>query len=71
MTCALLRANRILINYLKNIVMNILLINQCNILRHAIITCQNLNIILLNFTRLLNNLFIFICYAFCKKALPF
>ena len=64
-------ADGILVDDLKPVVMNVLLIDERNVLGRTIITLQNLNIILLDFTGLFCNAVIRICNAIREEAFPF
>ena len=69
--CTFSSTNNILIDDLKKVVMNILLINKSDIFRASIITLQHLNIIFLNLTGLFYDSFIPVGDGIFEKSIPF
>ena len=65
------RANHILIDYLQPVVMDVLLIYECNILGRTIITSQDLDIVLLYLPSLFHDMFIGIGNSIFEKIIPF
>ena len=51
--------------------MDVLAVNECDVLCHVVITLQNLNKVLLDFRRLLDDMLVGICNAVLKEPLPF
>ena len=70
MFCAIVRANRILIDDLQPVVMDVLFIYECNILGRTVITSQDLDIIFLYLPSLLHDMFIGIGNGIFEKVLP-
>lgn len=57
-SCSFVLADGILVDDLKKVVMNVLLVNQGNILGRTVITLQDLDKVLLNLPGLLNDMVI-------------
>ena len=70
MLCTIFRANHILINDLQPVVMDVLLIYECNILGRTVITGQDLYIILLYLPSLFHDMFIGIGNGIFEKIIP-
>ena len=71
MFCAIVRANRILIDDLQPVVMDVLFIYECNILGRTVITSQDLDIVLLYLPSLFHNMLIWIGNGIFEKIIPF
>ena len=71
MLCTIFRANHVLIDDLQPVVMDVLLIYECNILGRTVISSQNLNIILLYLSGLFHNMLIGISNSIFEKIIPF
>ena len=71
MTRSFILTDRILIDDLKKIVMDVLLVNQRDILGGAIIPLQDLDEIFLDFPGLLNNVVIRIRQGILEESIPF
>ena len=65
------RANHILIDNLQPVVMDVLLIYECNILGRTVITSQNLNIVLLYLPGLFHDMLIGIGNSIFEEIIPF
>ena len=61
----------ILIDNLKTVVMNVLLIDESDVLRCSIISLNNLNIVFLNLASLVFNSFILISNGILEEEIPF
>ena len=64
-------ANHILIDDLQPVVMDVLLIYECNILGRTVITSQDLDIVLLYLPGLFHDMFIGIGDSIFEKIIPF
>ena len=60
----------ILIDDLKEVIMDICLINEFYVLGRAIIPNENLHIVLLDCLALLNDTFVLVCYYIGEEVLP-
>ena len=67
----ILCANHILIDDLQPVVMDVLLIYECNILGRTVITSQNLNIVLLYLPSLFHDMLIGIGNSIFEEIIPF
>ena len=70
MFCTVVCANRILIDYLQPVIMNVLFIYKRDILGRTIITGQNLDIIFLYFPGLFHDMLIGISNGIFEKVIP-
>ena len=64
-------ADGILIDDLKKVVMDVLLINQGDVFGGTVITLQDLNKVFLNLPRLFNNMIVRVCQGIIKESVPF
>ena len=68
--CSFILADGILIDDLKKVVMDVLLVDQGNVLGGTVITLQDLDKVLLDLPGLLNNMVIRICQGILKEPVP-
>ena len=69
--CTFIHADRVLVDDLKKVAVNVLLVNDCNVLCCPVITLENLHIIFLNLACLFYNSVFLTCNAGVEKSFPF
>ena len=69
--CSFVLADSVLIDDLKKVVMDVLLIDQGDVLGGTVITLQDLDIVLLDLSGFLNDMVIRICQGILKEPVPF
>ena len=70
MLCSALRTDFILVYDLKDVVVDVFLVNKRNVLRSAVVAFEDLDIVLLNTACLFNNSVVCNSYGILEKPVP-